>query len=167
MAAHNPAWRTKIPPKRLYLRMMALTNWEKASFWQSASSRQGISFFDLASTNSIDRATGDTGGYVGDLEPNQPDPALSVAALKLQPGEISNVVESNGKYFTLQRMPRNFREDAEAVFDKAMELRCWQAAGIEKRITEALKTYPARFARLSPGLRPCTGMRQPALVLEF
>ena len=149
VATHNPAWRTKISPKRLYLRMIVFDDREKASAVRQQL-LAGASFFDLASTNSIDRATGDTGGYVGDLEPNQLDPALSVAALKLQPGEISNVVESNGKYFTLQRMPRNFREDAEAVFDKAMDLRKQGKLQESKNeLLEALKIYPRLLRALT------------------
>lgn len=140
--ARNPAWRTKIPPKRLFLRMMVFDDREKAS----AARQQllaGGSFFELASAHSIDRATADTGGYLGDLDSNQLDPALSAAALKLQPGEISMVVESNGKYFTLQRMPRNFREDAEAVFKEALDLRKQGKLQESKNtLLEALKIYP-------------------------
>ena len=140
--AHNPAWRTRIPPKRLYLRMMVFDDREKASAVRQKLFAGG-SFFELASVHSIDRATAETGGYLGDLDPNHLDPALSAAALKLQPGEISNVVESNGKYFTVQRMPRNFREDAEAAFNKATDLRK-QGKLQESRneLLEALKIYP-------------------------
>jgi predicted CXXCH cytochrome family protein len=142
VAAHNPAWRTTIIPKHLYLRMMVFDDREKASAVRQQVLAGG-SFFALATANSIDRATADTGGYLGDLEPNQLEPPLSAAALKLQPGEISHVVESNGKYFTLQRMPRNFREDAEAVFDKAMDLRKQGKLPESKNeLVAALKIYP-------------------------
>ena len=149
VAAHNAAWRTKIPPKRLYLRMMVFADREKASAVRQQLLAGG-SFFELARAHSIDRATAETGGYLGDLEPNQLEPALSSAALKLQPGEISNVVESNGKYFTLQRMPRNFREDAEAVFDKAMDLR--KQGKLQESVNElleALKIYPRLLRALN------------------
>ena len=74
----------------------------------------GGSFFDLARANSIDRDTAINGGYLGDLKTSQLDPAWSAAALKLQPGEISDVVGANGKYVIFQRLPRNFRKEAES-----------------------------------------------------
>ena len=83
------------------------------------------------------------GGYLGDLDASQLDPAWSAAALKLQPGEISAVVEAKGKYIMLQRMPRNFREDAEVVFNHAMGLRKQgkQQESMNEML-EALKIYP-------------------------
>jgi tetratricopeptide (TPR) repeat protein len=110
----------------------------------------GGSFFELARANSIDRATADTGGYLGDVDRSQFEPALSAAALNLQPGEISNVVESNGKYFTLQRLPRNFRGDAEAVFNKAMDLRKQgELQESQNKLFEALKIYPRLLRALN------------------
>jgi len=141
VAAHNTAWRTTITPQRLHLRKIVLDDREKA-----VAIRQqllaGGSFFELARANSIDRGT-INGGYLGDLDRSELDPAWSAAALKLQPGEISDVVEASGKYIVLQRMPRNFREDAEAVFNKAMDLR--KQGKHEESINEmleALKIYP-------------------------
>jgi predicted CXXCH cytochrome family protein len=142
VTAHDPAWRTRIPPKRLYLRMIVSDSREKASALRHQL-LTGASFYELARSNSIDRATASTGGYLGDLYRSQLEPALSTAVLKLQPGQISNVVESNGKFFTLQRMPRNFREDAEAVFDRAMELRKQgKLQEVKDGLLESLKIYP-------------------------
>jgi predicted CXXCH cytochrome family protein len=138
----NPAWRTTIVPRHLYLRMIVLNDREKAS-----SIRQqllsGGSFFELARANSLDRETGENGGYAGDLGAAKLDPVWSDAALKLQPGDLSDVLEANGKFLILQRMPRNFREDAEAVFNKAMDLRK-QGKQQESmnELLEALKIYP-------------------------
>jgi len=149
VAGHNPAWRTKIPPMNLYLRMMVFDDRVKASAVRQQLLAVG-SFFELARVNSIDRATGDTGGYLGNLDRNQLDPAWSATALKLQAGEISNVVESNGKYFILQRLPRNFREDAAAVFQQAMDLR--KEGKLEEsknRLFEALKIYPRLLRALN------------------
>ena len=140
--AHDPAWRTKITPRRLYLRMIVLDDRDKATAIHDRL-LAGESFFDLARTNSIDRVTGANGGYLGDLEKSQLDSAWSAAALKLQQGEVSELVEAGGKYYALQRLPRNFREDAEAVFNKAMDLRKQgkpQEAMAE--LLEALKIYP-------------------------
>jgi len=142
VAAQNPAWRTTITPKHLFLRTIVLEDRGKA-----AEIRQqllsGGSFFELARANSIDRETASKGGYLGDLEASHLEPAWSAPALKLEPGEISNVIEANGKYVILQRMPRNFRVEAEAAFNKAMDL---QKQGKHQEavngLLEALKIYP-------------------------
>lgn len=140
--ARLPAWRTTVTPRRLFLRMIVLNGKDKA-----AAIRQqivsGDSFFELARTNSTERASGENGGYLGDLDAGKLDPAWSAAALKLQPGDLSDVVEANGKYVILQRMPRNFREEAEAVFNKAMALRK-QGKQQESMngLLDALKIYP-------------------------
>jgi predicted CXXCH cytochrome family protein len=142
VAAHRPAWRTTVTPKHLYLRAMVLDDRAKASAIRQRL-LSGGSFFELARANSIDHGPASKGGYLGDLERSQLDPAWSAAALKLQPGEISDVVEADGKFVMLQRMPRNFREDAEAVFNKAMDLRK-QGKRQESinELLEALKIYP-------------------------
>jgi predicted CXXCH cytochrome family protein len=142
IVAHNPAWRTTITPRHLYLRMIVLDDRGKASAMRQQL-LSGGSFFELARANSTDQGSGSKGGYLGDLNASQFDPAWSAAAMKLQPGEISDVVEASGKYVVLQRMPRNFREDAEVVFNKAMDLR---KQGKQQEavngLLEALKIYP-------------------------
>jgi len=139
---HNPAWRTSITPKHLFLRIIVMDDREKAEF-VSQQLRAGGSFFELARTNSIDRGTAMSGGYLGDLEASKLDPAWSAAALKLQPGEVSRVIAANGKYVLLGRMPRNFREDAEAIFNQAMELRKQnKPQEAVNQLIESLKIYP-------------------------
>ena len=110
----------------------------------------GGSFFELARVNSIDCSSAENGGYVSDVETNQLDPIWSTAALKLQPREISDIVEANEKYVILQRLPRNFREDAEAVFNKAMDLR--KQGKQQESVSEllaALKIYPQLLRALT------------------
>jgi predicted CXXCH cytochrome family protein len=161
VTAHNPAWITTVTPKHLYLRMMVLDDREKAtSIRQQLLS--GGSFFELARANSIDRDTAINGGFLGDLEASKLDPAWSAPALKLQPGELSDVIEANGRYFLLQRMARNFREDAEAKFDEAMKLRKEakqqeSAAGL----LEALKIYPQFLRALTYWGITCGEMGNP------
>jgi len=140
--APNPAWQTTITPNHLYLRMIVLN-----SAGQASALRQqllsGGSFFDLARANSMDRASAINGGFLGDLKASELDPAWSAAALKLQPGEISAVLPANGTYVLLQRMSRTFREDAEDVFNKAMELR--KQGRQQESVNEllaSLKIYP-------------------------
>ena len=89
------------------------------------------SFFELAKANSIDRDTADTGGYFGrSLTEASSIPRYPVAAQKLSFQEISNVVESKGKYFTLQSVcPGTSARMLKQVFNKAMELRKQKASG--------------------------------------
>ena len=142
VAARNPAWRTRITPQHLFLRMMVLEDRGKASDIRQQL-LSGGSFFELARANSLDRATASKGGYLGDLNRSQLDPPWSATALKLQPGEISEVIAANGKYVMLQRMPRNFRVEAEELFNKAMELRKQgKQQDAVNGLLEALKIYP-------------------------
>jgi predicted CXXCH cytochrome family protein len=139
-------WRSQVTPKRLFLRVIALDEPAKAAGIR-AQLASGASFFDLARANSIDKASAINGGFLGDMDAAQLDPAWSDAALRLQPGEISEVISAQAKYFIVQRLPRNFREEAEEHFDKAMDLRRHgerQQAAAE--LLEALKIYP-RFLR--------------------
>lgn len=142
----NPAWRTTVVPHRLYLRMIVLDDRQKTlTILQRL--RTGGSFFDLARADSLDRETAPNGGYLGDLERSALDPAWSASALKLQPGEISDAVEAGGKFFILQRMPRNFRLHAETVFNQAMDLqKQGRRQDAANRLLDALKIYP-RFLR--------------------
>jgi predicted CXXCH cytochrome family protein len=139
---HNPAWRTTITPNHMYLRMIVLEDAAKASALHQQL-LAGASFFELARANSMDRATAINGGFMGDLQASQFDPAWSAAALKLQPGELCDVVPANGKYVILQRMPRNFREQAEAKVDDSVNLR--KAGKQQESVAElfdALRIYP-------------------------
>jgi Flp pilus assembly protein TadD len=103
----------------------------------------GGSFFELARAHSIDSKTAANGGFAGDLTVAGLDSPLGAAASLLQPAALSNIIEDKGKFFLLQRMPRNFREDGEAVFNKAMDLRAQgQRQQSAAELIEALKIYP-------------------------
>jgi len=143
------AWRSNVPPKHLYLRVIVIDDPTKAeSIRQQLLS--GASFFELARTNSVDASTSVNGGFLGDLDVSQFDPAWSKAVQALEPGEISDVIDVRGKYVILQRMPRNFREEAEARFNKAMDLRK-QGKRDESvhELLEALKIYPRLLRALT------------------
>ena len=104
----------------------------------------------MARTNSLERETAINGGYLGNLDTGKLDPAWSAAALALKPGDISPVVKSGSKYFIVGRMPRNFREEAEELFDRAMEER--KAGNREHSVAgliEALKIYPQLLRALT------------------
>lgn len=148
-AYYNSAWRTTVVPNHLYLRKIVLDDRTKALAIQRELVA-GQSFFDLARANSVDRATAVNGGYAGDIPASKLDPAWSAAALKLRPGQISGVLNVHSQYVILQRMPWNFREEAEAIFDKAMDLRKEgkpQEAVAE--LLQALKIYPRLLRALT------------------
>jgi len=138
---HDPAWRTTVVPRHLYLRRMVLDDRGQADGVRGKLAAGG-SWYDLARQNMHDHGLID-GSYLGDLDAGRLDPAWASAALKLEPGEISNVIPAGGKFVILQRMPRNFREDAEVVFNKAMDLRKQRKReeAIEQ-LLESLKIYP-------------------------
>jgi predicted CXXCH cytochrome family protein len=139
---NRPEWRTRVTPKHLYLRMIAVDKRPEAENLRNQLSAGG-SFFDLARANSKDPNTAKNGGFLGDVAAGHFDPSWSHAALSLRPGELSGVVETNGRYVVLQRMPRNFREEAETHYNKAMDLRkngLPQQSAAE--LLEALKIYP-------------------------
>lgn len=142
----QPEWQSQRTPERLFLRIMVLDDPAKAVSIKDQLSG-GASFFDLARANSLDRNTAVNGGFLGDIETAKLDPSWSHLAVQLRPGEISDVIEGQGKYFILQRMPRDFRRDAEAHFTAAMDLRRQgdrqKSAG---ELLAALKIYP-RFLR--------------------
>ena len=144
--AHRPEWRSQVTPRRLVLRLLATDNAQQADDLH-ARLAAGASFFDLARSSSIDRASAAEGGYLGDLRADQLDPGWAAAALRLAPGEVSPVVAANGRYVLLERLPRDYRERAQAQFDRAMQLRrANDATGVATALLEALKIYP-RFLR--------------------
>ncbi|MGI9071741.1 MAG: peptidylprolyl isomerase [Bryobacteraceae bacterium] len=149
VSQRQDVWRSNVPARHLYLRMMAIDDHTKA---ESIRARllSGTSFFELARTNSTDASTSVEGGFLGDLNTSQLDPTWLKAVLALQPGEISEIIDVRGKYVILQRMPRNFREEAEERFKKAMDLR--KDSKREESVhelLEALKIYPRLLRALT------------------
>jgi len=146
---HLEAWRSQVPPKHLYLRMITVDDAAKAAAIREQLFSGG-SFFALARANSMDRTTAVNGGYLGDLKASELDPDWSAAALTLEPGQLSEVIKDGERYLVLQRMPRNFREDAETLFDKAMDLRKQdKRQESASELLEALKVYPAFLRALT------------------
>ncbi len=146
---NSPEWASKVVPRHLFVRLMVLDDAAKASAIRDQLAT-GASFFELARANSTDRASAINGGYLGDLDTSALDPVWAKAALALRPGEVSPVITAQGRYFIVGRMPRNFREEAEARFDQAMQLR---KAGDRQQATakliEALKVDPQLLRALT------------------
>jgi len=141
--ARNPAWRTTITPNHLYLRMIVSDDAQKAAAIR-AQLLSGGSFFELARTNSLDQTSGANGGFLGDLAASKLDPAWPVSkVLKLLPGEVGDVFQANGKFLIIQRLPRNFREEAEEIVNQAEKLRKeGKPQESVAQLFEALKIYP-------------------------
>jgi len=130
-------WRAR----RLYLRII-VTNDQARSIEVETRSKKGESFFDLARENSLD-STAPGGGYLGEMLLDQMESKLAQAAADLSPGETSPILENGGKYILLQRLPRDFRWQADQIQQQASELRSrGKLAEAVAKYREALRIYP-------------------------
>jgi predicted CXXCH cytochrome family protein len=149
VSPHEAAWNSRVAPKHLWVRMIAVGNRARAEELRKAIAG-GASFFELARANSLDQSSARNGGFLGDLNAAQFDAASASAGMKLGPGELSPVLEVQGRYLILGRMPRNFREAAEAQFNTAMDLRkSGQREQSAAALLEALKIYPRLLRALT------------------
>ena len=135
--ATKTTWR----PRRLRLRII-VTNDQARSVEVETRLKKGESFFDLARENSLD-STAPGGGYLGDMLLDQMEPKLAQAAADLSPGETSPIIENAGKHIVLQRLPRDFRWQADQIQQQASELRSrGKLAEAIAKYREALQIYP-------------------------
>jgi Flp pilus assembly protein TadD len=133
--------RTQIAPVSEFLRIITVDSRARA---ESALSRLrgGESFYTVARSVSID-SFAPIGGYLGRKEIGALDIALAREATRLNHGEVSGVVENGRQWVILQRLPRDFRWQAEEIERQAETL----AAGNEPiaaitKAQEALTVYP-------------------------
>jgi len=139
------AWKSEVTPKRLYLRMIATSDGEKA---REASTKlaAGGDFFSVAAEYSSDE-TAPGGGFLCDLANEDLNPAWAASAVRLKGGETSDVISGAGQHFIIQRVERNFKIAAARHFDKAMELRATgKKADAKNELLASLRIYP-RFIR--------------------
>lgn len=133
--------RSQVVPKREFLRLIVA---EDAAKMKTVTERlaNGESFSAVAHGLSID-ASAPGGGYIGDMQLSDMDPKLAAAAAHLAPGETSGVVETGGNFMLLQRQPRDFRWEADRLFQEASDLKDHGnlAAAVEKN-RQALEVYP-------------------------
>src|SRR6185312_13558709 len=149
VSPHQAAWDTHVVPKHMWLRMIVVADQAKAVALRRQVEK-GASFFELARANSTEKASAMNGGFLGDLSAAQFDPSWASAVQKLKPGGLSDIVPSSGGYVFLQRMPRNFREQAESVYNKAMALRKkGERQESAAQLLEALKIYPQLLRALT------------------
>lgn len=144
---NHPDLKTQVRPISEYLRMIAVNSGETATAAQERLG-QGESFYKLARELSVDN-TAAIGGYLGrkmltDLSGDLPDSAAHLAY-----GEMSNVVQSGSRWIILQRLPRDFRWDADQLQHQAEELAARGAPGAIKKAQDALMIYPQFLRAIS------------------
>jgi predicted CXXCH cytochrome family protein len=133
--------RSQIVPLREFLRILVVDQKEKA---ESAAARlaQGTDFSDVARDLSIDE-TAPGGGYVGEMRLAQMEPKLAVAAAQLGYGETSGIIDLGNRWMMLHRLPRDFKTDADALFEQASALKAnGDTKGALAKNVQALKVYP-------------------------
>lgn len=138
---HSVTPRSKFQPIHEYLRMIAVDDRATAETLR-ARTLKGEPFFDMARDNSTD-ATAAGGGSLGDMQLAQLSGPLRAAAQTLRPGDISPVVENNGKKIVLQRLPRDFRWQANLIFEEGARLKAeHKLPEAAQKFVEALQIYP-------------------------
>ena len=138
---HDESLRSQVPPLREFLRIIVAEDRAKA---ERAMERlgKGEAFFDVARDVSIDPAA-PGGGYMGDMRLSDMDARLSAAAAKLKYGETSGVIDLGNRWMILQRMPRDFKLEADRLFEQAGTLKTrGDVKGALKKDEEALRAYP-------------------------
>lgn len=137
----DPANHTTVAPKRLYLRWIVAESPAKAEE-ALGKLKAGEPFFSVAQQYSTDEHSM-SGGYLGDMATTSVDPALAAAALKIDRGQFSPVVEVKGKPVIVYRMPRDFLYEAEQLNLEGTRLReSGHFAQAANKYLESLQVYP-------------------------
>lgn len=146
--SYPPVFRSQIAPKHEYLRFIVTQDQAQATAAEQKLT-QGAPFFDVAREYSKDDTAGG-GGYLGDLSPDKMNPAWQASALKLAPGEKTPIIESSGRYYIVQRLPRDFRGQADTHYLRAMDLRRQGKREESKQeLLAGLQIYPALLRGLT------------------
>jgi len=137
---HRPELQTQVQPISAYLRMI-VTNTAAEADQARQRVASGESFYKVAREMSSDRSAS-IGGYLGRKS--------VVETMPLHYGEVSLVLPRAGKYAIFQRLPRDFRYDAEQLQSEAEELaRQGDAAAAIAKAQEALMIYPQLLRALT------------------
>lgn len=134
VTARNAAPRSTITPVREFLRIIRANQREKI-LEAERELKSGKSFYDVARAF-LDDETAAIGGYWGEKNVQELDPALIPAAANLDYGELTGIVQAGGQYYLMQRLPRDFKWQAAQLQHQAEALQ-----SIEKS-QEALRIYP-------------------------
>ena len=130
---HGSELKTQVHPISGYLRMI-VTDTADAAVQSRARILKGESFYRVAQETSVD-PTSSIGGYLGRKAFDAKD--------SLDYGETSEIRQSGGRWVIFQRLPRDFRYQAEQLQSQAEDIAAHNstAAAITKA-QEALKIYP-------------------------
>ncbi len=146
----SPRVASKVRPLREFIRVISATRQEEAAASMARLDR-GESFFQVARETSKD-PTAPIGGYLGAVWLSQLDPKLADAAAALAYGQISKPVDMGDHWIIAQRLPRDFKEQAEQLHDQAAALRAQgNLKGALAKYQEALIAYP-NFLRALIGM---------------
>ena len=139
-ASHSAELRTQVRPVSGYLRMIVANTAEAAAHARERI-LSGESFYNVAQETSVDK-TAAIGGYLGRQR-------FETGAW-LDYGESSEVRQKDGRWLLRQRLPRDFRWQAEQLQNAAEDLAArGDAAGAIEKAQDALKIYPQFLRALS------------------
>ena len=133
--------RSQVAPLREFLRIIVVGEKQKA---ETAAERlaNGEAFSDVAHDLSMDE-TAAAGGYIGEMWLSQMELKLAAAAAKLGHGETSGIVNMGNRWMILQRMPRDFKLEADDLYERASALKAsGDIKGALEKDAQALKVYP-------------------------
>jgi hypothetical protein len=140
-AKRDQSWRTQITPVSEYLRLIATNSAEGAAAARNRLN-SGESFYKVARESSVDHSA-DIGGYLGRKELAALPPALAEEAARLGYGERSAVIESDGKWLIVERLPRDFKWQAEQIEKQAENIGALGGGGSAIELAQgALMIYP-------------------------
>ncbi len=112
--------RSQVTPVREFLRLIIVQN-EQAKTEVSERLAKGESFAKLAHDLSVD-GSAPGGGYIGEMKLAEMDSKLAEVAAHLPYGGISDFVQVGNAWMRLERMPHNFRWEANGLFQEAAAL---------------------------------------------
>ncbi len=140
--------RTHVRPISEYLRLIATRTADTAVAARERIAK-GESFYKAAQELSVDRSAA-IGGYLGRKKLNELGSTMAEGAARLGYGETSKVLPVDGRWLILQRLPRDFRWNAEQLELDAEQLAGSRnaAAAIEKA-QQALMIYPQYLRALN------------------
>ena len=133
--------RSQVIPKREFLRLISVGSDDKI---KAVTSRlaNGDSFRAVAHDLSED-PTAPGGGFIGDVTLSDMDPKLAAAVAHLQYGADSEVVPVGGNRILLDRLPRDFKWEADRLFLEATNLNDkGDHSGAIAKDQQALDVYP-------------------------
>ena len=133
--------RTRVIPISAFLRVISVTG-EAAATQILRRLESGEPFSELAAKYSTDPSA-PNGGYIGEVQLKDLNPALATSARTLRYGEVSPVLSTSGKFMILTRMPVDFRYGAVELEREAGVLRTkGDLRGALEKYQAAVRVYP-------------------------